>query len=396
MLARLRVPLMISVIALTGVALAGLIRADVALAMALVWIATIWMAAPVDDINAHHRRHAQPSVQEVANFVEPIDVPLMIVGQGRVLIANAAARQAFGQHIVGQDPRVALRHPDAYPLVAGHVAGPITIQGLTTRLSQWLVDRFPLDGGLALIQLTDRSTEADTSRAHTDFVANASHELRTPLAAILGYAETLADDPALGGSGGALDPATRARFIGTVHREGTRMERLVSDLMSLSRIESERHQAPTAVVELNAAVREVATSMRSDDTVAHRLVIEGDGTAHAPIQGDAAQVEQLIRNLVENGLRYGDPDTPVRVRVADSAAHFVLTVTDEGPGIAPEHVPFLTRRFYRTDAGRSRASGGTGLGLAIVKHIVERHKGTLDIDSVVGQGTTVTVRFPKP
>jgi len=119
------------------------------------------------------------------------------------------------------------------------------------------------------------------------------------------------------------------------------------------------------------------------------------GTTPAPVSGDHVQIDQLIRNLVDNALKYGDPEEPVMVGIATDEDRVTLTVTDRGPGIAPEHLPHLTRRFYRTDPGRSRASGGTGLGLAIVKHIVERHRGTLDFASRLGEGTIVTVRFPR-
>ena len=111
------------------------------------------------------------------------------------------------------------------------------------------------------------------------------------------------------------------------------------------------------------------------------------------IEGDRSQLDQLLRNLIDNALKYGDPAEPVTVSVDASSKQVTLAVVDRGPGIAPEHLPHLTRRFYRTDPGRSRAAGGTGLGLAIVKHIVERHQGRLDIASAVGKGTTVTVRF---
>jgi two-component system phosphate regulon sensor histidine kinase PhoR len=125
-----------------------------------------------------------------------------------------------------------------------------------------------------------------------------------------------------------------------------------------------------------------------------RIVVDA-GTQPAPIAGDHVQIDQLVRNLVDNALKYGDPDKPVTIRVGQEGDRVVLVVADRGPGIAPEHLPHLTRRFYRTDPGRSRASGGTGLGLAIVKHIVERHRGTLDIASTQGEGTTVTLRFPR-
>lgn len=237
-----------------------------------------------------------------------------------------------------------------------------------------------------MVELINLTAESDISRAHTDFVANASHELRTPLASIIGYVETLRDE------GEDLDPKTAAKFHETILKEARRLQSLVSDLMSLSRVEAEKHEEPSEPLDLaplvERAARDAAGSERADNL---RFDLE---TGHQ-IRGDAKQLEQLVRNLVDNALKYGASDTPVEVKLikgGESRMH--LTVTDHGEGIAAEHIPHLTRRFYRTDPGRSRASGGTGLGLAIVKHIVERHRGRLDIESEVGKGTSITVRIP--
>ncbi len=250
----------------------------------------------------------------------------------------------------------------------------------------WQLTRRAIDERRTLIELLDRTAEADVSRAHTDFVANASHELRTPLSAIIGYVETLTEE------GQTVDAATAARFHQTVLREARRMETLVSDLMSLSQVEAEKHELPTEEIDLarltERAVGEVtaiAGKERVNLTVPEQPV---------PILGDRTQLEQLVRNLVDNALKYGDPDQPVQVLLEAARDKAVLSVADRGQGIAPEHLPLLTRRFYRTDPGRSRAAGGTGLGLAIVKHIVERHRARLDIASTLGVGTTVTATFP--
>ncbi len=170
------------------------------------------------------------------------------------------------------------------------------------------------------------------------------------------------------------------------------MQALVGDLMSLSRVEAEKHDLPTTRIDLASlverAARDAAGPRRGD-----RLVL--DLTAEPVVLGDLQQLEQVVRNLVDNALKYGAPDTPVQVTLDLAQGDLArIAVTDEGEGIAPEQIPHLTRRFYRTDPGRSRASGGTGLGLAIVKHIVERHRGRLDITSELGKGTRVVVRLP--
>jgi two-component system phosphate regulon sensor histidine kinase PhoR len=162
--------------------------------------------------------------------------------------------------------------------------------------------------------------------------------------------------------------------------------------MSLSQVEAEKHELPTERIAL-AELVERAASDAAGSTRMERLDL--DLTAAPYVLGDLHQLEQVVRNLVDNALKYGAHDRPVHV-VLDLAPgdQARISVTDEGEGIAPEQIPHLTRRFYRTDPGRSRASGGTGLGLAIVKHIVERHRGRLDISSEVGKGTRVVVRIP--
>tara|TARA_B100000678_G_scaffold1748_1_gene1510 strand:- start:1122 stop:2039 length:918 start_codon:yes stop_codon:yes gene_type:complete len=265
--------------------------------------------------------------------------------------------------------------------------GEAIVTGLVRRKDVYRVSRYAIDDHTAVIELISKTAESDVSRAHTDFVANASHELRTPLSSIIGYVETLSEHPE------DIDEATARKFLDTIHREAQRLQNLVSDLMSLSRVEAEKHDRPDAPVDLNhlveRAAREGAGANRSE-----RVTFEAEGQFE--VLGDTQQLEQLVRNLVDNALKYGRPDSPVVLRLTESAlGEAKLEVVDQGEGIEPEHLPHLTRRFYRTDPGRSRMSGGTGLGLAIVKHIVERHHGRLDIESEVGQGTTVTVRIPQ-
>ena len=318
--------------------------------------------------------------------LEPASTALLVVEQRRIAFANAAARAVLGAHVVGQDARVGLRHPAAIALLESEEDASATISGLVGPRSQWHVARHGLADGRWLIELADRTTEADVGRAHTDFVANVSHELRTPLAAIIGYAETLGeDDP-------ALDAPTRTRFVGIIEREAQRMLALVQDLMTLSHVEAEKHERPTAPLDLGQLAARVVgevSSLRGKERV-HFAPPE----AGLNIAGDAGQLEQVLRNLIDNALKYGAPDAPVLVSATANAGRAVLTITDRGPGIAPDHLPHLTRRFYRTDPGRSRASGGTGLGLAIVKHIVERHGGELDIASTLGEGTRVSIALP--
>ena len=357
-----------------------------ALAVLLLWTGSLWLAsAEPPPISGPHQadRFTRDSV---ADLIEHSGIPLLLTENGRIAIANEAAREVLGAHVVGQDVRIALRHPDAVAVTDSKHPEAATIKGLVRRHDTWRISRQPIGNDLAVVELINRTAEADISRSHTDFVANASHELRTPLASIIGYAETLVEEKDDG------DPATRTKFLETILRESKRLKGLVDDLMSLSRIEAEKHEQPTARVDFGALVERAARDAAGLDRVSRlRFEIASELT----VRGDEQQLEQLVRNLVDNALKYGAAEGPVAVGLTKGQGESArLTVADQGEGIAAEHLPHLTRRFYRTDPGRSLASGGTGLGLAIVKHIVERHRGRLDIASKRGQGTTVTVRLP--
>ncbi len=370
----------------------GLLAAGVepwaVLATLVLWLGSLWLAAPEPEIAISRPDAGEVSRDAVREAIEPLGLPLLLLEGNRIVTANAAARAALGTHVVGQDARIALRHPDAMRLLEMADDASITIPGFTGGRSLWQLTRRRIDADQWLIELMDRTAEADVSRAHTDFVANASHELRTPLAAIIGYAETLGDPAA------PADQETSRRFLGIIEREAKRMLSLVEDLMTLSHVEAEKHDRPGESIDLSQlaarVVGEVA-SLRGKE----RVTLEEQAPG-AVVLGDPTQLEQLLRNLIDNALKYGAPDQPVKVSLTAPTGRTgpVLRVADRGPGIAPEHLPHLTRRFYRTDPGRSRASGGTGLGLAIVKHIVERHRAQLDIASTLGHGTTVSIAFP--
>ncbi len=358
----------------------------IALAVLTVWVGSLLVAAgrPPEPPKAKAR---QPlTLDSIRDLIENSSIPLVITDRNTIALANLAARRMLGQHVVGQDTRVALRNPDAVRLLGDDKQTEAIVRGLVRRGDIWQISRQKIDDRLAMLEFINQTAEADISRAHTDFVANASHELRTPLAAILGYVETLQEDA------GTIDTPVARKFLDIIEREAKRMQALVSDLMSLSRVEAEKNDLPTTRIDLAAlverAARDAAGSERSD-----RLAIQL--AAEPVVLGDLQQLEQVVRNLVDNALKYGAPGRPVEV-VLDLAQGDLarIAVQDEGEGIAPEQIPHLTRRFYRTDPGRSRASGGTGLGLAIVKHIVERHRGRLDISSELGKGTRVVVRLP--
>jgi two-component system, OmpR family, phosphate regulon sensor histidine kinase PhoR len=360
----------------------------IALPVTLLWFGTLWLASPEPVPEAARIDAAEVSRDAVHESIEPLGQPLLVLDGSRIVDANAAARKALGQHVLGQDARIALRHPDAMRLTEMADGDSVSIPGFTGGKTLWQLTRRNIEGERWIIELSDRSGEAQISRAHTDFVANASHELRTPLASITGYVETLAE------GGTDIDEATEKRFLGIIQREAQRMISLVEDLMTLSHVEAEKFDRPTESIDLGQLAARVVGEVSSLQGK-ERVSLAGP-PVRGQVLGDSRQLEQVLRNLIDNALKYGGPDQPVEVAVGHTDAGVLsLTVTDRGPGIAPEHLPHLTRRFYRTDPGRSRASGGTGLGLAIVKHIVERHGGQLEIASTLGEGTTVQVILPE-
>ncbi len=333
---------------------------------------------------------------ELAPVLEAILDPVVMVRHGRAIAANTPARLLLGQHIIGEDVRTAIRHPAAsdYLTLPPEERGtaPIELVGLGAQERRWQMRATETAPGTQIVHLLDQTGQHAAERMRVDFVANASHELRTPLSSILGYVETLNDEA-------GDDPAIRRRFLGIVFDEATRMERLVEDLMSLSRIEAEKFRLPSATVDLAVLAVEVHESLRHSRGARGEDVVLRLSETVPPVAGDRVQLSQLLHNLIGNAMKYGRAGTPVivtlRAGVRDSV---IVTIEDESEGIAPEHIPRLTERFYRVDAGRSRALGGTGLGLAIVKHIVERHRGRFDIASTVGRGTrvTVTLRAAEP
>jgi two-component system phosphate regulon sensor histidine kinase PhoR len=334
------------------------------------------------------RKELAMSDTMIRSMLDALDEPAMLVEGGMVRFANEAARTLLGTVIEGGDVRLAIRHPQALAHILPGTAGDVEITGIGRFGQPWTLSVRQIEERALLVRLIDRSAAMAAEKMRVDFVANASHELRTPLATILGYAETLSDEP-------DLEPELRTRFGSAIRDEARRMLRIVEDLMSLSRIEAGRFVTPgerVAIGKIVASAVDNARGIAEAQGCAFHLEVE-DGLPE--ILGDQAQLMQLLDNLLSNALRYGcDAGNTVRVSANAGAGFVGIVVGDNGPGIPREHLRRVTERFYRVDEARSRESGGTGLGLAIVKHIVERHKGTLDIRSTVGKGTEVTVTLP--
>ncbi len=321
-------------------------------------------------------------------LLDAFDDPALVVERQVVRLANDPARALLGRSIEGSDVRLAIRHPQALDFVLSGRTGDIDFTGVGSVGRPWRLSVRSMGERTLLLRLVDRAAAHAAEKMRVDFVANASHELRTPLTAVLGYAESLED--------GDLDPELATKFAGTIRSEAKRMLRIIEDLMSLSRIEADRFVAPAEKASIGSIVRSAVERVRSAAQECGCDLHLDLQEQLPPVPGDFAQIAQVVDNLLANAIRYGcgTKDCKIRVSAAVEGKWIRLDVSDTGPGIAKEHLPFLTRRFYRVDPARSRESGGTGLGLAIVKHIVERHRGTLSIDSTLGKGTTVTVRLP--
>jgi len=322
-------------------------------------------------------------------IVDALDEPALVIERGIVSIANAPARKLLGAGIQGRDVRLAIRHPQALERILARRSGDVDATGIGEIGRSWRLLIRQLDERSVLVRMIDRSDAVSAEKMRVDFVANASHELRTPLSTVLGYAETLAEEE-------DLTSQLRSTFGRTIRDEARRMLRIIEDLMSLSRIEADRFLVPNDTVSI-AEVLGTAV-----DNVHHmRGGTQCDIVVDVPpdlpsVRGDRIQLIQVFDNLLSNAVRYAceGPGSRIDVTGRGNGRSVTVIVTDYGPGIPREHLPRVTERFYRVDAARSRESGGTGLGLAIVKHIVERHRGSLDIRSTIGIGTSVSVSLP--
>jgi len=331
-------------------------------------------------------------------IVERLPDLLLVLGADRsVRRANAAARAAFGADMpaVVRHPglRAAIDQAFANGIAEAELMLPVPVRR-EVQATILLIDPPLADGGHAIAVLSDRTRERAVERMRADFIANASHELRTPLASLVGFIHTLRG-PA------ADDPPAQQRFLGIMAEQAERMNRLIDDLMSLSRIELTEHQPPSERVDIGAVAERIAAAFEPQVRARNVRLELSIGPDLPPVVADADQVEQVMQNLVENAIKYSPDGANVglTVELANGARWparpgIVIGVRDNGPGIPKVHVPRLTERFYRVDKGRGRAAGGTGLGLAIVRHIVSRHRGQLVIESEEGRGSLFAVWLP--
>nr|WP_238201272.1 ATP-binding protein [Methylobacterium aerolatum] len=352
--------------------------------------------APPTQPRAGTPRHAIAEAL-LAQIPDPV---ILVDRRARVLEANTAARALLPALHLSRPLSFALRHPEVTDAMETVLAGGppqrviYEVRIPVERAFEVQIGALEVPDGSgagAVLFLRDLTSARRLEAMRVDFVANASHELRTPLSSLIGFIETL-QGPAKG------DAAARERFLEIMQGQAQRMRRLIDDLLSLSRIELREHVAPTGVVDLGALARQMVDAQAPLAAARGADVSLSDGNGPYPVPGDADELTRVIENLIENAVKYGGSTIRVGLRREEDprlGRRIVLSVTDDGPGIPPEHIPRLTERFYRVDVGSSRARGGTGLGLAIVKHSLKRHRGSLTIESEVGRGTVARVSLPE-
>jgi len=344
-------------------------------------------------------RAGEPLEAVIAGVPDPV---IALDRNGRVLTVNESARSLAPALRLGEPVSLALRMPELIEAI-----GRAYATGDEQRVEY--SERVPIDRwfevivkpvrrdpklrmpDLVLMTFHDLTPLRRVEEMRADFVANASHELRTPLAALSGFIETL--------QGSAREDAkARERFLPIMQEQARRMARLIDDLLSLSRIELNAHRRPDTPVDLVPIVRQVADGLQ---TLARDrgVTVNIDAANALRVPGDRDELVRVFENLVENALKYGAAGKRVDIGFSEGESpegeqEARISVRDYGPGIAPEHVPRLTERFYRVDVRESRAQGGTGLGLALVKHILNRHHGRLLIESMPGAGATFTIYLP--
>jgi two-component system, OmpR family, phosphate regulon sensor histidine kinase PhoR len=334
--------------------------------------------------------------------------PLLVLDERRRIVrVNEAGAELLGPRLLDRDLAIALRQPalltaadavlhgEGDRLVDFDLATPVERQ-FSARIVP-LVPPRP-DGAAALI-LHDVTALKRSERMRADFAANASHELRTPLTSLIGFVETLRG-PA------REDRAAHDRFLAIMADQAARMARVVEDLLSLSKIEMNEHHTPTARVDIPDVLERVSSGLEqraAKRNMRIRRIVLPDAP---PVLGDADELAQVFQNLIDNAIKYARAGTAITIEVAPSIKTLAglragerlpalaIAIRDRGEGIPREHLARLTERFYRVDTARSRELGGTGLGLAIVKHIVNHHRGVLEIESELGQGSVFTVHLP--
>ena len=327
-----------------------------------------------------------------------LDDGFVLLNQAQeIVMANAMATRYLGENLMGQKIEEVIIAPQFQDDVNACIDRQKTVEFVAGaqqdhrqryRIRMQMID----DAGIGLL-IMDMTLQHNLEKVRRDFVANVSHELRSPLTSLIGFIETMQSPM-------DIDPAAQKKFLGIMDEEARRMSRLIDDLLSLSRVETEEHISPEDQVAVDKVVRSVITSVSNRAQKVDKTIFfqdqSGLGLDEVKIHGDHDELMEVFHNLLDNALKYGFDRSDVQVvMTAPDAQSIAFTIINKGEGIDEKHLSRLTERFYRADKGRSRQMGGTGLGLAIVKHIINRHRGTIHIESELNKETRFTVTLPR-
>jgi len=324
---------------------------------------------------------------------------LLLDRQFNIVMANTMATRYLGENLIGMAISDVLVSPqldhDLDVITENRQSTEMVASSAKDDRRRFRVRLRAIDEHLIGVLVMDMTLQHNLEKVRRDFVANVSHELRSPLTSLIGFIETMQSPM-------PIDEATRARFLSIMDEEARRMSRLINDLLSLSRVETEEHISPTQTIAVDKLVRSAIMALSNRAQKVNRTIFFRDKTGRGKnndddimILGVHDEMMEVFHNLLDNAIKYGFNNTDITVEMtAPDAHHIAFTVINQGEGIEEKHLPRLTERFYRADKSRSRHMGGTGLGLAIVKHIVNRHRGTIEITSEIGGQTRFTITLP--
>ena len=376
------------------------------------------LGSKYSSVEEYYQSKLSEFIREInQNLVLTDSLPVAIVSFAKnykILKANKIALDVLGKDIINFDVRHIFRQPNVSDMIENVLEDnsknrnvTIEIFGLPPKIwslevlifsnlkEENKIENYQSDEPVGVILMTDQTLEKQLEKTRADFVANVSHELRTPLSSILGYTETLM-------SNAGEDKILRKKFLNIIEKQSKRMTRLVNDQLSLAKIESQEHLNPNKSVNLKKIINEVLKSF-DDEIVNDKIKLDLKISSQTKnVMGDKDELFQVVQNLLENAIRYGGNKCNIFISLGkakkmppnfpkDSWPAVCLEVSDNGPGINKVHLGRLTERFYRVDTSRSKEIGGTGLGLAIVKHIINRHRGSLIIESEPSIGSKFSV-----
>ena len=333
----------------------------------------------------------------IGKIAEMLDDGLVIAdNNGMILSVNDAAVRFLGQNLVGQNIIDLVANDDVARIFAhvaeGGVAQEVAYQSTDMVSSEFTLRLKPLDGNMIALLFLDMTLQRNLENVRRDFVANVSHELRSPLTSLSGFIETMID-------GGVTDKEMQLRFLNIMDDESKRMTRLIDDLLSLSRVEVYEHIIPEDDVSLLAIINAVHDMLAGKAEARNMQIIlrdnRPDKAEPTRILGSYDELTEVFVNLVENAIKYGYEGSHIVIEISrPMPGQLQIDIINQGEGIAKQHLSRITERFYRVDKARSRQIGGTGLGLAIVKHILNRHRGNMRVESILGESTIFTVTLP--